>query len=94
MDSDVRALWKTRPWEGVVVSLGLGVLLANSLANGSIRFGNSRNRERVVMRWEEQPVDFAIVMSVLFVIFAGFVGYTVFRFRRRARFRREDGDAG
>ncbi|MDQ8180223.1 hypothetical protein [Pelagicoccus sp. SDUM812005] len=94
MDPEVRKLAKTRPWEGIVVSLGLAILLGHSLATGSIRFGNSRYREPVVMRYEEQPVDFIIVMGIVATILAGAVAYTIFRFRKRAKFRREDGDSG
>ena len=94
MDPEVRKLAKTRPWEGIVVSLGLAILLGHSLINGRIRFGNSRYREPVVMRYEEQPVDFVIVMGIVGIIFLGALAYTLFRFRRRAQYRREDGDIG
>ncbi|MBK1877026.1 hypothetical protein [Pelagicoccus mobilis] len=94
MDPEVRKLAKTRPWEGIVVTLGLAALLGHSLLNGSIRFGNSRYREPVVMTYEQQPRDFVIVMSILAIILAGAFVYTAFRFRWRARYRREDGDNG
>lgn len=92
MDPEVRKLFKTRPWEGIVVSLGVAALLARSLLSGSIRFGNSRYREPVVMSYQEQPTDFAIVMAVLVVVLGGAIAYTVFRFRRRWQYRREDGE--
>lgn len=90
MDPDVRKLLKTRPWEGILLTAGIGVLLLHSLLNQSIRFGNSRYRQPVTMYWTEQPLDFAIVMAVLLVIFMASLIYTIARFRMRGSLMRED----
>lgn len=92
MDKDVRALLRTRCWEGILLSLGLAALLVNSLVTGSIRFGNSRFvlDGAVTMHGSEQPVDFFIVMAIIATILAGSLWYTWIRWSWRRRVLKEE----
>ena len=92
MDKDVRALWKTRPWIGMGVALLMLYLIIRSLLNGQVKFENRKYGDPQYIRWEDEPVHFVIVLSILALLLLGALAFCVFRFRRRSKFMREDAE--
>jgi hypothetical protein len=95
MEDRSRNIWKTFPWFGLGVT-GLMLFVAlRIIVTGKVRFENTRyiaDGGPKYVRYEDQPLEFSLLLALVVILFTASLWYCVFRIRRRNRLRREDGE--